>query len=115
VLRETGNGYRKGCFSALSVSRFPFFFQPVHPRRITMKRKLAAIFLAGIFLASSLAFAAGEPGASKNEDEKLRLAREQIAEDAAFIRKTNSDPRMTSKEKKASIADFMRKQNEKIR
>ena len=80
-----------------------------------MKRKIAACWLVGIFALSSFVFASGGRDASPASDEKLKIAQEQIAEDAAFIRKTNSDPTMTQEQKKAAIAEFLKKQNEKTR
>jgi hypothetical protein len=80
-----------------------------------MKRKISACLLAGVLSFSSVAFAVSGADASQSQEEKLKIAREQIAEDAAFIRKTNSDPNMTQEEKKSAIAEFIRKQNEKTR
>ena len=77
-----------------------------------MKRKVSVFLLAGILVCSSLVFAVGT---SQSEEEKLKQAKEQIAEDAAFIRHINSDPKMTPDQKKEAIAEFMRKQNEKAK
>ena len=78
-----------------------------------MKTKLAALLFAGIFLSTSFAFAATESMDSKSAEEKLKIAREQIAEDAAFIRQVNNDPGMTPAQRKEAIAEFLSKQNEK--
>jgi len=80
-----------------------------------MKAKLFALFFVGIFLSAPLAFAAGDPSDSPDTSESLKAAREQIAEDAAFIRQVNNDPTMTPDQRKTAIADFLRKQNEKIK
>lgn len=79
------------------------------------KLKFLSVLLLGILSLSSFVFAAGTPDASQSEDEKLELARQQIAEDAAFIRQVNSDPKMTPDERKAAITEFMQKQNGKVR
>ena len=77
------------------------------------KIKSLPLLLAGILSLSSFAFAAGGPNTAQSEDEKLKIARSQIAEDAAFIRQVNNDSKMTQEEKKAAIAGFLKKQNEK--
>ena len=80
-----------------------------------MKTKLRALLFAVIFLSGALAFAAGDPKDTQNADKALKAAQAQIAEDAAFIRKVNSDPKMTPDQKKIAIMEFIRKQNEKAK
>ena len=80
-----------------------------------MKTKLFALFFVGILLSATPAFAAGDPKDSPETSESLKAARAQIAEDAAFIRQVNSDPKMTPEQRKTAIADFLRKQNEKTK
>lgn len=75
-------------------------------------RKFSVFFFFGILLCSSAALATGT---SQSEEEKLKAAREQIAEDAAYIRQVNSDATMNAVQKKEAIAEFIRKQNEKLR
>ena len=78
-----------------------------------VKYKFFSWLLVGICLVSPIAFAATDPGSSQSADEKLQAAKEQIAQDAAFIRQVCSDPKMTLDQKKTAIAEFLRKQNEK--
>jgi len=79
-----------------------------------MKNKFFACLLVGILSVSSSALAAKDPKASTSEADKMQVAREQIAQDAAFIRKVDSDSKMTPDQKKSAIAEFLRKQNEKL-
>jgi len=80
-----------------------------------MKRQFPVFFCMVVLFAASFAFVSISSAASPEDEEKLKIAREQIAEDAAFIRQVNSDPQMTPDQKKAAIAEFLRKQNEKTK
>lgn len=77
-----------------------------------MKHKIIVFFLAGFLLYSSFALAAET---SQSEEEKLKEVKGQIAEDAAFIRQVNNNSQMTPDQRKKAIAEFLHKQNEKIR
>ena len=78
------------------------------------KLKYLPLFFAGIFLSSSFALAATDPVASQTEDAKLKAVREQLAEDAAYIQQVSNDPKMTPAQRKEKIAEFIRKQKDKV-
>jgi len=78
-----------------------------------MKLKFFALLLAGVVLVSMPVFASGGPKSVQPTGEELKALREQMSENAAFIRKVNSDPTMTPEQKKMAIREFIQAQNKK--
>lgn len=78
-----------------------------------MKLKFITLVLAGLMLSSMPVFAAEEAKPSQPSEETMKALREQMSENAAFIRKVNSDTSMTPEQKKAAIKEFIQAQNEK--
>ncbi len=78
-----------------------------------MKLKWFALLLTGIVLLNTPVFAAEKTTSSQPSEEAMKALREQLSENAAFIRKVNSDASMNDEQKRAAIKEFIQSQNEK--